>query len=38
MRKMILMAIAGFLWKQFKARQAAKPRAAYPRDAGNWRD
>lgn len=24
MRKMILMAFAGFLWKQFKARQAAK--------------
>lgn len=24
MRKMILMAVAGFLWKQFKARQTAK--------------
>lgn len=32
MRKMILMAIAGFLWKQFKARQAAKPGTAYRRD------
>jgi hypothetical protein len=31
MRKMILMAVAGFLWKQFRARQAAKPGASYPR-------
>lgn len=31
MRKMILMAVAGFLWKQFKARQAARTAAAGPR-------
>jgi hypothetical protein len=24
MRKMILMAVAGFLWKKFKAHQATK--------------
>lgn len=28
MRKMILMAVAGFLWKKFKARQAAKTAGA----------
>jgi hypothetical protein len=28
MRKMILMAIAGFLWKKFKAGHAAKRPAA----------
>jgi hypothetical protein len=31
MRKMILMAVAGFLWKQFKARHAVRPAAARPR-------
>ncbi len=30
MRKMILMAVAGFLWKQIKARQAGTA-AATPR-------
>ena len=29
MRKMILMALAGFLWKKYKARQAAKAPADY---------
>lgn len=28
MRKMILMAVAGFLWKKFKAHQAAKTTGA----------
>ena len=31
MRKMILMAVAGFLWKQIKARQAAKAARTAPR-------
>lgn len=31
MRKMIFMAIAGFLWKKFKASQSGKTRTAYRR-------
>lgn len=31
MRKMILMAVAGFLWKKFKARQNVRPRATAAR-------
>lgn len=31
MRKMILMAVAGFLWKKFKAHQASKAAGARQR-------
>lgn len=31
MRKMILMAVAGFLWKKFKARQARTAGARHRR-------
>ena len=30
MRKMILMAVAGFLWKKYKAHQAASAAPAKP--------
>jgi hypothetical protein len=33
MRKMILMAVAGYLWKKYQATKAA-PRAARPVSAG----
>lgn len=31
MRKMILMAVAGFLWKKYKAKQSVSPQAAAAR-------